>query len=381
MQLTRLHLKNFRCFNEITLAFESPITLLSGCNGSGKTSLIEAMHYLCYLRSFRTHTPRELLAFEQETFFLRATVRGDFESLYAGINELQVGFSGKKRLVKLNQKAVSSYKELIDCYRIITLTEDDLALIKDGPEMRRSFLDAALLLHNPTYATTLRHARHIVDNRNSLLYHGNYSAASYHLWTQQLWDISRTMQEARIEALRGLEEETNALAARYVHTDTHIALRYVPKKMGDYDTFDLFMAEQGAHLEREESRIRRSLFGAHLDDFSIILQGNASKSFASRGQQKLLILLLKMAQMQELIKKRGPAILLLDDFMTDFDEKKASSLLQALASLNCQRIFTSPLHKGTFHDMLLSMGASAITLPTDTAIESHIPPKSLHIET
>lgn len=339
------------------------------------------MHYLCYLRSFRTHTPRELLAFEQDTFFLRATVQGDLTSPYAGTHEVQVGFSGKKRLVKLNQKIVSSYKELIDCYRIITLTEDDLALIKEGPEMRRSFLDSAILLHDPSYSITMRHARQIIDNRNSLLYNGSYSFASYLLWTEQLWDISRTMQAARIEALRGLEHATNDLGARYVSPDLHITFTYAPKKIAPYATFDTFMSEYGSQLKMEETRMRRSLFGAHLDDFSIILQGSSSKSFASRGQQKLLVLLLKMAQMQELVTKRGPAILLLDDFMTDFDEQKATSLLVALASFNCQRIFTSPLQKGTLHDILLSMGASTLNLAADPLIHSNFAPLSFHIET
>ncbi|HSW73657.1 MAG TPA: AAA family ATPase, partial [Candidatus Limnocylindria bacterium] len=135
MQLTQLYLKNFRCFADKTITFESPLVLIEGNNGSGKTSLLEALHYLCYLRSFRTHSPRDLLFFGHETFFIKALC--EQSGTVAQNHEIQVGFSHKKRLVKIDQRAVSSYKELMDYYRIVTLTEDDVVLIQGGPDVRR----------------------------------------------------------------------------------------------------------------------------------------------------------------------------------------------------------------------------------------------------
>src|SRR6185437_4207831 len=127
----------------------------------GKTSLLEALHYLCYLRSFRTYSPRDLLKFGQENFFVKIScIQQNLD-----VCEVQVGFSGKKKLVKINQKTVSSYKELMDYYRIITLTEDDLFLINGAPERRRAYLDQAILLQEPTFLTPLRELRQVADHR------------------------------------------------------------------------------------------------------------------------------------------------------------------------------------------------------------------------
>ena len=122
MRLTHLHIKNFRCFNTLELDFTTPITLIEGLNGTGKTSLLEALHYVCYLRSFRTHIPSELVQFGQEHFFIRAQLQKEDHEQH----NLQVGFSHKKRLVKVDEKSIGSYKEILNYYRIVTLTEDDL---------------------------------------------------------------------------------------------------------------------------------------------------------------------------------------------------------------------------------------------------------------
>ncbi len=83
------------------------------------------------MRSFRTHIPRDLIAFGSDNFFIKVGIVGD--DTYE--HELQIGFSGKKRLIKLDQKALTSYKELTNYYRVVTITEDDLLLIKSGPEL------------------------------------------------------------------------------------------------------------------------------------------------------------------------------------------------------------------------------------------------------
>ena len=142
--LERVHIKNFRCFSDIDLAFTSPIVLIQGLNGSGKTSLLEALYYVCYLRSFRTHLPKEMLQFEHSNFFIKVIFRDQNFT-----HEIQAGFSNAKRLVKIDNKAISSYKELMNYYRVIGLTEDDMFLIKGGPQERRVFIDQLLLLIRP----------------------------------------------------------------------------------------------------------------------------------------------------------------------------------------------------------------------------------------
>jgi DNA replication and repair protein RecF len=356
VRIANIQIKNFRCFDSLDLSFESHLILIVGINGAGKTSLLEALHYLCYMRSFRTHLPQELVQFGYENFFIKARLESSQE---IDSYDLQVGFSNKKRLVKVNNKSIASYKELLDYYRIVTLTEDDLALIKDGPEGRRLFIDQAIILHNADFVITSKKCRDIVENRNALLKRGG-SLESYLLWSGQLWDITQTIQAARIMALTQLEQEVRELIQIYFDNQLSITFKYTPKK-APLNSWDAFFAANPT-LYTDEQRFCRSIFGAHLDDFTIQFQEVKSKNFASRGQQKLIIVLLKAAQIKLLAKQQRPAILLLDDFMTDFDQARSQILIKLLVDLKIQLIFTIPTFDSYLEKELIKQGAIPVKL-------------------
>jgi len=345
VQLIKLKLQNFRCFKQKELVLDAPVILIEGDNGSGKTSVLEALHYICYLRSFRTHLPRELVNFDTDNFFIQAEFYESDESK----SELAVGFHDKKRSVKLNKSAVGSYKELIDHFRVITLSEDDLDLIKGSPEGRRSYIDQFIFLHEPEILSKLRVYRNILNNRNALLQKKS-SQDMYRLWTEQLWDKTVDIQRMRVEHLAMLEQEMAGLCEEFFGSEYSIALQYYPKKK-IHASLDSFLGEY-TDLYDDEHRMYRSLFGAHLDDFVILFQHKKSKAYASRGQQKLLALLFKIAQIKILKKTKGSCIFLLDDFMTDFDSKRLEVFIKLLQSLDCQLIFTSPVHNSNLSHFL-----------------------------
>lgn len=354
--LESVQIKNFRCFTDIDLTFNNPIVLIQGLNGSGKTSLLEALYYACYLRSFRTHLPKEMLQFEHTNFFIKVAFRNQ-----SFMHEIQAGFSHAKRLVKIDNKAVSSYKELMNYYRVIGLTEDDMFLIKGGPQDRRVFIDQLLLLYDPASIDSLHTLRNVVSNRTILLQKGTINKDMYHIWTEQLWQISTVIQQKRIDALREIEQETNFLLQTYFEENLSVTLTYKNKNMDQYKNFEQFWSES-AHLFAQEQHMRRSLFGAHLDDFEIGFQGHKSKNFASRGQQKLIIVLIKIAQIKQLVKHKGPTIFLLDDFIADFDKNRVQRLVSILNTLKTQLIFTSPTQEGPLFEALGELNMQCIKL-------------------
>lgn len=367
MHINKINIKNFRCFKDFNINFDAPITIISGNNGTGKTSILEAMHYLCYMKSFRTASPKELVNFELENvdnFFIKA----NFQTQDCENNELQIGFSQNKRLVRLNKKSVSSFKDLMDFYRIVTLTEDDLFFIKGGPEVRREFLDHAILLLDHTFLAKIKEFKKILQNRNILLQNGNFNKDLYDLWTEQLWEKSIIIQKMRSKLIKEYEHIINKILidifsceAGQSDDSISVSLEYKIKKIDLHDDFDSFIANN-SDLMSQELCFKRSLFGAHLDDFLIKFQSKKSKNYASRGQQKLVVLMLKIAQLVNLEEKRGSAVFLLDDFMTDFDEKRVEILIKFLISLKTQLIFTAPTAGGFFEDLLVRMGASKIRL-------------------
>lgn len=359
MRLTQIHTKNFRCLAKVTLDLDAPLVVIRGANGTGKSSLLEALHYLCYLRSFRTNTPRDLVGFGQEGFFIKAQFSSGAEGEEIE-HELQVGFANKKRSVKLNQKPICSFKELMEHYRVVTLTEDDLDFIKAGPDIRRQAIDQAILLASPEYAAHIRAYKQVLENRNTLLHNASCAQESYELWTRQLFEHSKQLQYARITQLDKLETGVNEMLNKIFNEPIEISLAYRMQNDDIEHDFDAFMRNfTSKRLQAEEIRYGRSLFGAHLDDITVHFQHKKSKQYASRGQQKLTVLLLKVAQLQA---QPGQAVLLLDDFMSDFDHTRARDLTLFLASLPNQLIFTSPVQGGIFDELVDGLGAKKLNL-------------------
>lgn len=352
LQLTNIVLKDFRCFNQTTIDLDSRIVLICGANGTGKTSLLEALYYGCYLRSFRTHTSRDLIALGKESFFVKFLVKEttEAESIHYAI---QIGFANNKRLVKIDNKNATSYKDLLSYYRVVSLTEDDLKLVQDGPQERRTFIDTALLLQNASFVETMREYRIVLENRNALFQQNCIDSDSYFVWTKKLWEDTADIQHARKQFLANLEIEVNKMIYNHIDKDITISFTYQAKKASDL-TFEGFLHKNDSiqELMKKEIYFKRSLFGAHVDDFSIILEGKQSRAYASRGQQKMIVLLIKIAQIKQLMLQTGPIIFLLDDFMTDFDIERGKALLQVLLQLNCQLIFTSPRRDSAFESAL-----------------------------
>lgn len=344
MRLVKLQLQNLRCFVDDTIEFPTNITLIEGANGSGKTTIVEALYYLCYLRSFRTPNTKDLIRFKSDNFFIKAELS---EGL--ACEQLQVGFSASKRLVKFNDKPISSFKELIQSYRVVVLTENDLDLIKGGPDERRNFIDQYIYLQDPSWHQVMRHLRQIVQQRNALL-KNNFDPESFIIWTEQLNHKSELIRTRRQQALAEVQVELGKILQESFGVDLSVEFHYQPK---------LWQPE----LQARELIMGYSLCGAQLDDYQIQLNSHSSRKFASRGQQKLVSVLMKVVQVLTLRQSFSGAILfILDDFLTDLDDQRADLLLKLLAKSPAQLIFTAPNMSNHHRDQLLGLGASQIKL-------------------
>lgn len=351
--LQTLELKEFRCFKSITFDFEGPLVLIQGLNGSGKTSMLEALHYLCYLRSFRTHSQKELVRFGAEGFFIKAVFNNQ---------EIKIGCAGKKRHIKINQKAIQSYQELRQFYRVVTVTEDDLDLVKGSPEKRRHFLDHALLLHYPNLLPLFKEYKVVLDNRNALLHNQYINQDELEIWTKKLWETAQRVQEHRITFLKKLQQTSDTYLQEQWGDQYHILFDYIPKQNLHLLTWSEFFKKWKSEILPQEHRYRRSLFGAHLDDIAITFNQKPARFYSSRGQQKLIVLLIKIAQVKQLIEEQGGTTFLLDDFMTDFDKTAIDKLISACINLNTQLIFTTPVTESIDSTLLKNRGALCLKL-------------------
>lgn len=346
MYINQIQLKNFRCFDALTLNFDKKYIILEGMNGSGKTSIIEALHYACYLKSFRTHIPQDMVKLSCDSFFIKIGLHHEQND-----HEVKIGFAHKKRIVRLDQQHIASYKDLMNYYRIITITEDDLGLIKDGPDMRRHYIDQVIALDMPEFMTLIKKLKFTVESRNAL-FRGSCSDDSYLFWSKELFDISKQVQQKRQEMLAQIAVEIKELTHLFFDDQVSITFTYGAKKIAESSGFDSYIHDN-PQLRAQEFVMGRSLFGAHLDDFSIELSDKQSRSYASRGQQKLIVLLCKIAQLKIILKKHGVSpLFLLDDFMTDLDPENAQKLINVLSTLDCQLIFSCPVQGSPLQALL-----------------------------
>lgn len=348
MFIQRLRLQNYRCFADQTFTFDKPIVLIEGDNGSGKTTILEALHYSCFLKSFRTNKLRDLLMFDEKHLFLSV----HFEEKGGGSNAVQMGISFEeytpKKLIQFNQKSIKSYKELIHLYKIISLAEEDLQVVQGAPEVRRYFLNQLNVLFKPSFLAHLKKYRQILEQRNSIFMRPEHkttqSIKNIEIWSKQLWEQSLTIQKERIEHLEQLETIVNELlSSHFAPLELSISFEYHRKQHIDEKSFEAFWTRYLPKQLENEWKLRRSLFGAHLDDFSIIFQKKKARQYASRGQQKLIIFLIKIALVRQLEESNMPVVLLLDDFLTDFDEQKLKRCISLFSQLSCQIFITCPL--------------------------------------
>jgi len=342
MKIKQLEIKRFRCFSSFVMECNSSQVIIVGKNGSGKTSLFEALHYLCYLRSFRTHKTKELIKFDSNDFFVKIS----FDDLAMEQHVLQVGFSSKKKIVKLNKKQVTSYKDLLDYYRVVTLTEDDLMLIKGLPDGRRLFLNKALFLINHKYVETLKKYKHVLQNRNAVLQSAVICGESYDLWTEQLFELNKFLVQVRVGWINSLEKEVQLILAEFFEPGLFVKIVYQQKlSVLEYKCYQEFIKNTDVFnsLYKQESFLKRTMFGAHLDDIGFYFMDKRARHYASRGQQKLFVLLIKIAQIRMMKEYKGAILFLLDDFVNDFDEVRLKEIVKLLSALRCQKIFSSPV--------------------------------------
>lgn len=343
MRIESIRLHNFRCFEDFSLSNLERCTIITGANGAGKTSILEALHYACYFRSFKTHRIKEIARAGQHTAGINLSLAGELS-----YDALSVHFEHPKKKVHLNEKPITSFKQLYDTYRVVTITEHDLELIQGAPAVRRTFIDQMISIGDPQYMQVLKRYKSVIDNRNALLAKFN-DYETYTIWTTQLLELTKMIQAKRASFLALLESQSQDLIAQFFSDTFSVAFDYQsvkPYSLTPIDSIDqLFSTYPGIY--DHERAFKRSLIGAHLDDFHVSFQDKSSRIYASRGQQKLIVFLLKLSYIRYLneLYKTDNTILLVDDFVTDFDQVKLSLLLSLMTTLPSQLIMTSPLNQ------------------------------------
>lgn len=354
MYLTHLALKHFRNYREQSVHFTAPKTILVGENAQGKSNLLEAVELLATLKSHRTSRDRDLVQQDQPLAQISASVQRDL-----GPAELALVLrSAGRRTTILNGEKLRRQLDSLGTLNAVQFSSLDLNLVRGGPGERRAWLDTLLVQLEPIYAHILSQYNQVLKQRNALIkrLYGDEDAVSpdrteLALWDAQLATLGTHVMRRRARAIQRLapiaEEWHRAISGQ---RET-LRLHYQPNvPLQEADTAQDIQAQFLAKIQQRvvaEQHQRTSLVGPHRDDLDLIINDTPSRQYGSQGQQRTLVLALKLAELHLIESVIGePPLLLLDDVLAELDLHRQNQLLEAIQD-RFQTIITTT-HLGVF---------------------------------
>jgi len=315
--LTRLELRDFRCFHAIVLEPRPGLNFIIGPNAQGKTSLLEAACILLRLKSPRTSILREAIHFDRPGFALEGCYGEHLLSLRYTPQE------DSKRLLKIDEVTQQSTNDYLSKGRIVWFGSDDREIVNGPAERRRRFLDSAGLQLGADYRHLLRSYDRALRSRNMLL-RTQRPRREIEAYDHPLAENGDALLAARSALCQKLLPRIQAACAAISGED--LLLTYKPGAT-------LPMREALADSKIKESQLGLTQVGPHRDDVLLSLNGISAGTFASEGQRRTVALALKLA-LARLLADHGsaPPLLLLDDVFGELDQERRTALLAGIPS-------------------------------------------------
>lgn len=319
-------MRNFRNFNEHKFELDpSGLTLITGPNGIGKTSILEAISYLSVQRSFRGAAREVLIRTDDTKAFLRGEI---VDQRRRSLVEIEIDPS-RRDLVLLNHQRVRRSIEIRQIFQVTVFTPDDLTIIKGGPQHRRDYLDDLLEAISPKMQAVRQATERAIRQRNTLLRQANGRItpeiqATLDVWDDQLAMAGNQLISARCQLLEQLTPIIEKAFQQLTGTSSAVAIDYVSSSNTEL---------QEALQQARKEDISRGLttVGPHRDDFAVSVDRLDARTRLSQGRQRGITLSLRLGAHQ-IVERQTECrpILLLDDVFSELDSAASQALFHAL---------------------------------------------------
>jgi len=333
--LEDIRLVNFRNYEREELVLSPGINVFIGDNAQGKTNLLEAVHVLSTSRSHRTSSDKDLIRWGEDEYFVSGTVSA------AGIrHDIVVRCSvNSGKTVEVDGKRIRRSSELTPILATIVFSPEDLQIVKGSPALRRRFLDAELIQVSAAYRHAYREYTRALQHKNAMLKAYGTKLKRFEsdaaVWDRQVAEYGSKLTVLRFRAVKELGRLSNEIYKTVSGGTERLELTYLSSVVDEEDEEETIRDAFLAGLQRtfEESVDKGSVVvGPHRDDLSITIDGKDTRSFASQGQQRTAVLAMKMAMLQFVERCLGDVpVLLLDDVMSELDEKRRKYLLSVVS--------------------------------------------------
>ena len=334
MRIARLGLKNYRNCEDVLLEFSHQKTLIIGKNAQGKTNILESIYLLSDLKSPRTATLTDLIKFNTNSLEINADIIKNNTNI-----EIDYSYDQeKKRILKIN-KVKSNAKDFKLCVKTVLFSTKDLLLLRGTPQDRRDWLDRAISQIYPAYDERLSKYDKIRIQKNNLLKSEYIDESLLDVYNEQLTIAGANIIFLRKKFLQEIEVIAGEKHKIISNAET-LSLNYSCPE-SEIDAISNYLQQELVKRRSEEIGRKQSCVGPHRDDIELKINGIDAVKFASQGQQRTLVLALKLGELDIIKKKTGYSpILLLDDVLAELDEIRQNYLLKSIEN-GIQTIITS----------------------------------------
>lgn len=319
MTVKKVLLKNFRNIENVCFEPDSKMNVICGPNAQGKTNLLEALWLFTGAKSFRGAKENEYIMFEKDG------AKISLEFLKNGVlNDAEIEIKERRRAT-LNGNNLSTPGALAGNFCAIVFSPQDIELVKDGPAVRRKFLDTAIFQIYPQYADFQRKYTRAIVQRNSLLkdlyYHGEL-ISMLDAFDREIVKNGEKIIEYRKKYITNLKETAPLIYSGISENKENLEISYLCNCSSEY------FGERLKNARREDISMGVTSVGPHRDDIEFLINGKNARLFGSQGQKRSVALTLKLAEAEILKLKTGEeTVALLDDVMSELDPERQNYVL------------------------------------------------------
>lgn len=344
MILKRLQLKDFRNYQSCDIELSGAVTLLYGRNAQGKTNLLESIYALSAGRSFRAAKDSEMVRHGSEAAWAKGYIAGSCSDFTLS---LSVSSAGRK-MARLNDVEKIRPSELSDRLNAVAFIPDDLSLVKGSPSDRRRYLDLQISQLSPFYREALNAYSRMLLQKNALLkgFHDMQGAGRLlDVFNDEMAKTGSVIISMRSDAIKRLSPTCSSTYGYIAGSAEELGVEYLPsvhleEGVSREDVSSAFKAKMAALRAAEIAR-GGSLVGPQRDDLGLYIDGRPAASFGSQGQQRTVVVSLKLAEAEVISSVRGETpIVLLDDVMSELDDKRRVKLISRFLD-SCQTVITA----------------------------------------
>ncbi len=331
MYIEKIRLQNFRNYENLEIDLNKNINIIYGENAQGKTNIIESIFLCAFGKSFRTSKEKEMIKFNEEKSLIEA-----FYQKKDRDGKIKIELGNKKQ-ISLNGIKIKKLSELLGNINIVIFTPEDINILRDGPVKRRRFLDMMIGQLRPNYVYNLNMYTKTIEQRNNYLRQikeENKPEEMLEIWDEKLAEYGEKVYIYRKEFIEKIYNKINEIHGNITDNKETLKIEFISNCDNKENYLKLLK-------ERRKLDIIKGFTtkGIHRDDFVIYINGKEVNIYGSQGQNRTVVLSLKIAELNVIYEEIGEyPILLLDDFMSELDEVRRKNFLNNIK--NTQVILT-----------------------------------------